>query len=181
MDSSKQGRVETQGPPHPAIHREAQWLVLPYHWAPVETGALWKVRKHCELCRSSPQLHRLGFAPGEAPAEHLTLHVDSDPAGLGQSLSPCTSNKPQGHRCCWTQGPHLLCLENPMSPRRSRGPLEFPPLQCRYRAQLPVLHGASTTPRVLRPWYPNTSLCPYSQVVSQIQICIIPHSRVAAI
>ena len=138
-----------------AVHREAQWLVLPYHWAPVDTGALWKVRKHCELCRSSPQLHRLGFAPGEAPAEHLTLHVDSDPAGLGQSLSPCTSNKPQGHRCCWTQGPHLLCLENPMSPRRSRGPLEFPPLQCRYRAQLPVLHGASTTARVLRPWYPD--------------------------
>lgn len=92
---------------------------------------------------------RLGFAPDEAPAEHLTLHVDSDPAGLGQSLSPCTSNKPQGYQCCWTQGPHLLCLENPMSPRPSRGPLEFPPLQCRDCAQLSVLHGASTTPRVL--------------------------------
>lgn len=120
---------------------------------------------------------RLGFAPDEAPAEHLTLHVDSDPAGLGQSLSPCTSNKPQGYQCCWTQGPHLLCLENPMSPRPSRGPLEFPPLQCRDCAQLSVLNHTQGA----HPWYPNTSLCPYSQVVTQIQICIIPYSRVAAV
>lgn len=40
-----------------AVHKDAQWLVPPGHRAPVETGALWKVRKHRELCRSSPQLH----------------------------------------------------------------------------------------------------------------------------
>ena len=134
---------------------------MPSGWCPLVIGLPWRLvlsgRSGSTVSCAGPAT-RLGFAPGEAPAEHLTLHVDSDPAGLGQSLSPCTSNKPQGHRCCWTQGPHLLCLENPVSPRRARGPLEFTPLQCRDCAHLSVLHGASTTPRVLSPWYPDKHL-----------------------